>query len=435
MEMLISIFFNSKFALELLIAENLFMARNKRRPYFGLKMALLVILSVGVSVLLSFDRMGQFLPELFPLGGVIRYLAVLACTLLCMAGCYECQLYQLLMYGIGGYAVQHIAYSAHELIQLLRAMAFPESGKLDSFYLISFAVVYLAVYYLLNRTLIRSISSQTYPVKLWTILLLSAGVLLNILVFSLCTYAFDDLQLILFRLLSVTTCLLALFVLKNLMEVRHLQRDMEFIRQLSIMKGDYYEFLKESITATNIRCHDFKHQISQLRRGKKDPALADTLDDLERSINIYDSISKTGSEALDIVLTEKSLICRQENIRFTYMVDSERLNVLEDRDIYALFGNVLDNAIEAVRALSEPEKKVISLSVLRKGQLLNIHIYNFFETHVHMVDGLPQTTKSDLFAHGYGMKSIRMIVDKYQGEMQVTASDHIFDLNLVIPLE
>ena len=130
-------------------------------------------------------------------------------------------------------------------------------------------------------------------------------------------------------------------------------------------------------------------------------------------------------------MTEKKLQCEQENIELTYMIDGEKLNFLKETDIYSLFGNALDNAINSVRSLKCKEKRIISLIVKETMGLVSIHIENYYQGDLDFKEGLPMTTKKDKNYHGFGMKSIRFLTEKYDGELSITADDDVFSLNII----
>ena len=56
---------------------------------------------------------------------------------------------------------------------------------------------------------------------------------------------------------------------------------------------------------------------------------------------------------------------------------------------------------------------------------------NYFKGKLAFEDGLPLTTKEDKESHGFGMRSLRMIVKKYGGELTASVSDDIFHLNII----
>lgn len=163
-----------------------------------------------------------------------------------------------------------------------------------------------------------------------------------------------------------------------------------------------YQREKSAQDAINIRCHDIRHQIAAL--GQE--GYRSSLKELDKLVRIYDDSVNTGSTALDVVLSEKMLVCRTQNIQLTCLANGEKLKFLPDGDVYALFGNILDNAINAVAQFREPEERVISLTVRTEGGFLLIEEENRYLGEMKFVNGIPQTTNEDRTNHGFGMQSI-----------------------------
>ena len=68
-----------------------------------------------------------------------------------------------------------------------------------------------------------------------------------------------------------------------------------------------------------------------------------------------------------------------------------------------------------------------------QGQMLHFQIDNYYEGSLELADGLPVTTKEDKRNHGYGVKSIRAIVPKYDGELLIGTEGQVFSLQILIP--
>ncbi len=79
---------------------------------------------------------------------------------------------------------------------------------------------------------------------------------------------------------------------------------------------------------------------------------------------------------MDTLLTAKSLYCKNKNISFTFVVDGKVLNFIDNIDLYALFGNLVDNAIETVEKIKDIDQRIIHLSVYVKKSFLNIRLCN-----------------------------------------------------------
>jgi len=157
---------------------------------------------------------------------------------------------------------------------------------------------------------------------------------------------------------------------------------------------------------------------------------------MEGLINIYDSSAHTGNEALDVTLTEKSLYCNKKEIRLTSLADCSKLCFIEESDLYSLFGNAIDNAIEAVSKLSDKSKRNINLKVRNINSFVSIIVENYFSGSIVLNDEkMPVTTKQDKDYHGYGIRSIKFIVDKYHGDMKIETNQDIFTLSIIIPIQ
>lgn len=195
-----------------------------------------------------------------------------------------------------------------------------------------------------------------------------------------------------------------------------------------------YELSRKNIEVINRKCHDLKHQVSALRSVIPEREKENYLDEIERSIQIYDSTIETGSEVLDTVLTEKSLYCEQHQITMTCVADGSKLGFLDGVDVYTIFCNALDNAIESVSRVSDPEKRLIAVSVWSRSDLLLIQFENYFEGSLTFEDGLPVTSKEDQDYHGFGIKSIQYAVEKYDGCMGVCPEGRLFLLRISIPI-
>lgn len=211
-----------------------------------------------------------------------------------------------------------------------------------------------------------------------------------------------------------------------------LQAENEVIRRLARERKNQFEFSKENIDMINRKTHDLKHQLQALALATDDERRKQ-IEETERTIGFYDAVVKTGNEALDILLTEKSVYCANRQIRLSCMVNTKQLSKISLVDLYTLLGNALDNAIESVERIEDPQRKIISLSILDQGSMLYIQLENYYEGALDMRDGLPLTRKKDAENHGYGLKSIISIVHSYGGKALVRTEGQIFYLEIMIP--
>ena len=137
---------------------------------------------------------------------------------------------------------------------------------------------------------------------------------------------------------------------------------------------------------------------------------------------------------LDVILAEKSLYCERNGIVLTAIADGAKLRFMGQFDLYSLFENAVSNAIEAVNKAQEVEKRFIRLRVDAPAGMVCIHVENYCPEKPVFVGGLPKTTKHDKNYHGFGVRSMQMIAEKYGGGLSARVEWDIFNLDIAIPI-
>lgn len=209
------------------------------------------------------------------------------------------------------------------------------------------------------------------------------------------------------------------------------QRDNDNMRAFINNKIHYYQVSHDGIVSLQVKCHDLKHQIKAIRSQIGKENFEKYLDRLQDSIDEYGTVVDCGNEAINVVLTEKNILCTNCGVKFSYIIDGTLFDFMSDMEIYSLFGNVLDNALESCGKVSDPERRVISLKAVSQGEMVVLHVENFFEEELVMVDGMPVTTKSGA-GHGFGLRSIREIAEKYGGVVTLNTEGNIFKLTVLM---
>lgn len=227
--------------------------------------------------------------------------------------------------------------------------------------------------------------------------------------------------------------ILLLYLQNELFKKSAMRQELAVMNMLWKKEQEQYELSKENIALINQKCHDLKHQIRAIRSMNKEEIDA-YLNEMEESIEIYESIVKTGNEVLDTILTEKSLYCKERGITVSCVADGSQMGFINTIDLYAILGNALDNAIEAVEKFKHQEKRQIDVMIYRQQQFLVINIVNPVKEIPVFEEGLPKTTKKDRFHHGFGLKSIQYMVEKYDGNLNVSIEDGCFSLKILIPI-
>ncbi|MBO5528876.1 MAG: sensor histidine kinase [Bacilli bacterium] len=208
-----------------------------------------------------------------------------------------------------------------------------------------------------------------------------------------------------------------------------LRRDISDLQYLIQQSAKQYEISQQTIEAINIKCHDMKHRVNKI---VGDSLPKDAIEDINETIAIYDALIDTGNKTLDVVLTEKNLACESSKIAFTKTADGKAVDFMSTGDIFCLFGNILDNAIEATKNVEDPSKRYINLSLNKIGEgITKIECSNYFVGGRDFENGLPLTTKNDKLNHGFGTKSIQEIVHRYHGDATFKTEGNIFTVSII----
>ena len=212
-----------------------------------------------------------------------------------------------------------------------------------------------------------------------------------------------------------------------------LEEKYEVIEELLQSEYKRQRMSAENIALINRKCHDLKHQIEALRQMGNASEREAYIREIESAVLFYGSSIKTGNPTLDLIMMEKLLYCQEHDIKLTCLADAGKLSCMDTMDLYALFGNAIENAIEHVRQEPEHDRRIICMRIGSWGGYLTIHIENYLAHELTLSNGLPMTTKEDKHYHGFGVLSIRHTVEKYHGEMHIRTDDHLFQLDILIP--
>lgn len=436
------------FTAELLAAESLVVYRLGKRRFFVLRLIFAILICFGCAF--AFPIVSEH-----PAWLSFMYMSLLGVTLLCMKLCFNETWIKLLFCAVYAYTLQHIAYQLYDvLIILLGAYGSENPYGSGSFGLTLFGnsglsyvtgnpftlILYFYFYgmtYFFGGLLIKKVLDGGGNLEIGNLrMFIFAGLIMffDIIVSAFITQYvrndFNRFYVICLDIYNIFCCLFAICLMSGVVRQKKLQNELFIIERLWNEKRQQYDINKENIDLINRKCHDLKHQIRHLGGGA-------TLDDgivreIEDIIATYDSSVKTGNEALDIILTEKSILCNRNEVKLCCIADGKSLSFMSNSDLYALFGNIIDNAAEAVAKLDK-DKRTISLNVREIKSFLAINIHNYYMGELHFDGQLPMTTKGDTTSHGFGMKSVLAICKKYGGEMSISTEDNVFNLNIVFP--
>lgn len=431
------------FTIEMLIAMFLFSSKLEKRKMSWLRYIGSSVVCVTISIF-------------FPIIDDISYswwyssLMFLTLFLLCVASLFfilKTSWQNIFLIAITAYTAQHLSYQIFTII----CYALKFNTSLQDFYsndkydftlnlinslrwlvtIVVYSLVYVSVFNLfVPRIKIEGKINNFFVVPISGLILI-----VDILANSIIVYNSDNGNITVAFIIcfyNILSCLLIFFILFFILHNMSLKEELLIKSVFLEQAEDKYEQSKANVEMINLKVHDFKHQLRTL--VDKTSLNEKDIKQMEDMIQIYDSNMTTGNKAVDIILMEKKLLCQKKNIDLKCFADCSSLSYMDDADLYSLFGNAIDNAIEAVEKLNDSSRKTINVLVKTINNFMSIRFENYYEGKIQFEkNGLPSTTKENKQNHGIGLKSMQSLVEKYGGNMIISTKENVFSISILFP--
>lgn len=425
-----------RFSIELLICESVFLIGRSRKPRFGLRLiGGLALYALGA--LLWYAMLHQ-IPNAYAVVYILFYLGLLVISTVVIWCAFDLPPIEILFAATGGYATEHIIFCVVRAFRYLAGLTSERVGIIVDnlvFRILAYVLGAAVMYTLVIRP---NRDKEEFKAKDTRMALLSMLILIFAIILSVFTTTSeiagdeDFINQVICSIYSALSCTLVLLLEYNVFRENRLSREKETMEQLLQMADNQQKSSKEAIDIINMKCHDLKHQLRMLEGVDDVAQRSEYLREAQKAISIYDATFHTGCESLDYVLREKALMAEEYHVQLSCMADGTAINYLSPPDLYALMGNALDNALESV--LREPEEqRIVSLNISRHGQMVMLHLENQCTRSLEFEDGLPVTDKENRAFHGFGVRSIRYITEKYGGQLFIRLEKGTFSLDILLP--
>lgn len=413
----------NEFTTQLLLIALMYLPLFKRRKLFYVRYPACFAAIIGLQTL---KRFGYFpVPE--PLNYVIVFSMISATVYLS----FKTNVMQALFTGVCIYSGQHVISNlSYALVFLI--MHVSKNGELYKYYYIIMPLLtaagLVATYFLPVRIL-----RNKENIKFNNLIIFYFAIAFILVASTLTHYARNAIfwslngLVYLLTIASLFTCSTMLVAFMNIGK-KQLEEENEILQQLLHKDEQRYEQAKLSNEKIQIKYHDLKKHTSH---GIVD---YESLKEVESDSEILKSTYFTGNSSLDVILSEKALMCERLGIRFICTADGEAVSFMKPYHIYSLVGNALENAIECLKKEDDEALKEITVNIVRRENSCIIKTVNYVKQKVAMLDGLPLTSKDDKENHGFGAKSMRNVVNTYGGQISFYEEDSMFTMLAVIPV-
>lgn len=409
-----------------------------RRGRFATRIAVVIAAALALTALSAWvGFVAQ--PQLMELPArslteLLFFSAVLFLSAAALYALYDVDGWAAVALATAGYTIENLASSVIGLVALLLGRV-GESEWTGEFFVAALLMtvgIYAIFYVLVARPLSRL---ATAGIENRAMVAGISALLLALIAFDIVNKALPSLGVALFDCLVLRAVhgICCVYLLCCEYELFYNVSLKTYIATLDRARADEaksYAISQASASAINVKMHDIRHRLHDLDAlGFVGP---DELRDLMESLNIYDSSYVTGNDALDTVLTEKGLVCEQHDIALGCVADGGALDFMEPADVYSLFGDAIDNAIEAVQKLRSIDHRVIDVTVKRVGGMVVAHVENYYESNPAIDRRIRRGDKT--VGRGYGMRHMRAIAERYGGSVTTSVEGDLFRLDAILPI-
>lgn len=182
---------------------------------------------------------------------------------------------------------------------------------------------------------------------------------------------------------------------------------------------DYYKLLSEQNKNSKVLIHDITKHLNTIKQlsENKDSNITQYISAIVDDFNIMNPIDYCNNPTVNLITHRYYEICKKNNINFTISIKNANIDFIKEHDITALLDNLLENAVESALMTNE---KFIDFSIsTRNSNFVIIKISNSCNKKPKYIDGTLVSSKSTSGMHGIGTRSIKRVVEKYNGNLEM----------------
>ena len=202
--------------------------------------------------------------------------------------------------------------------------------------------------------------------------------------------------------------------------------------ELMAMQQKRYEELRSYMDETRRLRHDFRQHLLVMddyaKKGETNK-LSDYISQFTESLKEYRSVI-AANPALDAVASHYDSMADSQSTHIKWMIELPYSLPVKESDFITIFGNLVENALIAVGDLPEEKRNINVNAKMLSDEMLGLTVKNPYEGEIKLKkNGLP---KSDKAGHGIGLTSVKAVVNRYGGAMDISTDDNLFTVGTLI---
>lgn len=230
-------------------------------------------------------------------------------------------------------------------------------------------------------------------------------------------------------------CLIMYFVVQQMSKDNQTKLEYELMKEKEKYSKESIEIIKRSNEELREFKHDLKNYLLPLQEAMEtmpQSEMAKVWEKINQKIEDVQTLIQTGNSYVDSMINTKITLARSEKVDVKCTILS-KMEGIDDLEFCSVFGNLMDNAIEAEWKVTE--KKEIIIFVEEKMGYLRLEIQNKIEKSVLNENSSLNTTKKDTSSHGIGHKSIKRTMQKVGGALKYYETGDLFCAEAVFPIK
>ena len=230
-------------------------------------------------------------------------------------------------------------------------------------------------------------------------------------------------------------CLIMYFVVQQMSKDNQTKLEYELMKEKEKYSKESMEIIKRSNEELREFKHDLKNYLLPLQEAMETMPQSEMVkvwEKINQKIEDVQTLIQTGNSYVDSMINTKITLARSEKVDVKCTILS-KMEGIDNLEFCSVFGNLMDNAIEAERKVIE--KKEIIIFVEEKMGYLRLEIQNKIEKSVLNENSSLNTTKKDTSSHGIGHKSIKRTMQKVGGALKYYETGDLFCAEAVFPIK
>lgn len=274
---------------------------------------------------------------------------------------------------------------------------------------------------------------NTLPVTYWISLLVMpiSSLFMLVVIFQSDGLAIYQITLSVIAVLIINFTVFFLF--DSLAILYQEKQEKGFVEQQNRYYENQLEIINASLESSNILRHDMKNHLQTIFTDIKNGNISEAQQHISDIADVYNAESEiihTGYPAIDSIVNFKLQAAKKNGVRVNASSTLPQGLNISSFDSTVIFGNLIDNALQAVSLM--PENKFIDFALHYSKGMLLIKITNPFINEIKKSGDKVITSKTDKKNHGYGLTSVKETVEKYDGTIEINLDDNIFTVTAVL---